>query len=439
VSNVASYINAGGTTVVGTATIASSVFTDTAHGLTNGTAVEFDTITGGAVGILIEGHEYFVRNATTDTYQVSDTPGGELMVIASGGAQARTAVPEYSAIDLRRLDAINAHPASADRLGARVGVRPHSTAAVTVSGLAWSVADTIAWMYPRETSTSGPYRVYIQATNGTLTAADGSNGRLDALDVYIQDDDEDGSGQRGVPAVLYTAGTPSSSPVAPTLLPGRLRLAVISVPVSGSPTPTSVQTPVQFSHGPGILPVRGTSEMPSAGMPEGAYIDRMDLERLDRWDGSAAQPVASQASYAYWLATTGGSAITGWTSYTPTWTGIGSATFSNNVGRWIRTGPKTVEFKFWAVVSTAGSGSSNVQVTAPFAPSRVMNQLGSIHVEGSPTPALRDGLWITFTSGTGTTIDRLRFDNGLGSVSNLVGSDLVTALAITGGGTIMEA
>jgi hypothetical protein len=174
-------------------------------------------------------------------------------------------------------------------------------------------------------------------------------------------------------------------------------------------------------------------------MPEGAYIDRMDLERLDRWDGAAAQPVASQASYAYWLATTGGSSITGWNSYTPTWTGIGSATFTNNVGRWIRTGPKTVEFKFWTVVSTAGSGSSNVQVTAPFAPSRVMNQLGSIHVEGSPTPALRDGLWITFTSGTGTTIDRLRFDNGLGSVSNLVGSDLVTALAITGGGTIMEA
>jgi hypothetical protein len=174
-------------------------------------------------------------------------------------------------------------------------------------------------------------------------------------------------------------------------------------------------------------------------MPEGAYIDRMDLDRLDRWDGAAAQPVASQASYAYWLATTGGSAITGWTSYTPTWTGIGSATFSSNVGRWIRTGPKCVEFKFHAVVSTAGSGSSVVQMTAPFAPSRVMNQTGGLHVKGSPTPALRDGLWESFTTGTGTTIDRVLMDNGLGSVSNIVGSDLVAGLAIVGGGVIMEA
>ncbi|KPC67324.1 hypothetical protein ADL26_20960, partial [Thermoactinomyces vulgaris] len=202
-SNVGSWFNIDGTTVVGTATIASSVFTKTAHGLSNGTAVTFDSITSGAIGILIENHEYFVRNVTTDTFQVSDTPGGELMVIASGGAQIRLAMPEYAAVDLRRLDAIHAHPASADRLGGRTGVRPHSTEAVTVSGTTWTVADTLAWVYPRETSTSAPYRVYIQATSGTLTAADGSNPRLDALDVYVQDDDEDGSTQRQVPPVLY--------------------------------------------------------------------------------------------------------------------------------------------------------------------------------------------------------------------------------------------
>jgi hypothetical protein len=438
VSNVAWAINTGGTVVVGTATIAANVFTDAAHGLTDGTAVEFDTISGGAIGILIEGHEYFVRNATTDTYQVSDTPGGAIMVIASGGAQAKTAGPEYAAVDFRRLDAINGHPASADRWGVRTGVRPHSSAAVTLSGTTWVVNPTLARMYPRETSTSGPYTVAIERTEGTLTAADGSNPRLDALDVYIEDDDEDGSGQRRVPPVLYTAGTPASSPSAPTLLPGRLRLATILVPATGTPAP-SIATESQFSEGPGVLIARTATELPSTGMPEGAYVDRWDTDTLYRWDGAALQPVASQNSYAYWLATTGGLAVTGWTSYTPTWTGIGTATFTNNVGRWIRKGPKCVEFKFWAVVSTAGSGASYVQVTAPFSVSRVMNQIGGIHVEGSPTPALRDGLWVSFTSGTGATLDRLRFDNGLGSVSNLIGTDLVTALAITGGGTIMEA
>lgn len=440
-SNTGSWINTGGTTLIGPVTITAGDdrLTLTAHGLAEGDVVEFTGATGGADGLLIEGAEYFVHNPTTNDFQVAGAPGGPIIDFVLGGAaDVHTATPSYAAVDLRRLDTLTLHPASSDRWGARTGVRPHSTAAVTLSGTQWTVQETLAVVYPRETSTSAPYRVAIERTTGALTAADGSNPRIDALDVYIQDDDEDASGQRRVPPVLYTAGTPASSPTAPTLAAGRLRLATILVPAGGSPAP-SISTQAQFSHGPGILPARTAAELPSSGVHESTYADRWDTDTLYRFDGSIFQPVASQASYAYWLATTGGSAVTGWTSYTPTWSGIGSATFTNNVGRWQRTGPKTVEFKFWAVISTAGSGSSNVQVTAPFAPSRVMNQLGSIHVEGSPTPALRDGLWISFTSGTGTTLDRLRFDNGLGSVSNLVGSDLVTALAITGGGTIMEA
>jgi hypothetical protein len=191
-------MNTGGTTLLGTATIATNgTMTLTAHGLAAGDIVEFTAPTGGAVGVLVDGAEYYVRNPVTNSFQVSDTPGGELITFAAtGGAEVRPASPAYAASDLRRLDAINAHPASADRWGARTGVRPHSAAAVTLSGTTWTVAETLAWMYPRETSTSGPYRVAIERTEGTLTAADGSNPRYDALDVYIQDDDEDGSGQR---------------------------------------------------------------------------------------------------------------------------------------------------------------------------------------------------------------------------------------------------
>lgn len=439
-ANVAFAINTGGTVVVGTASIAASVFTDTAHGLTDGTAVEFDTITGGAIGILIEGHTYYVRNATTDTYQVSDTPGGEIMVIASGGAQARTAVPEYSAIDFRRLDAINGHPASSDRWGVRTGIRPHSSDPVTVSGTTWTVNPILAWMYPRETSTSGPYRVAIEATSGTLDPANGSNPRLDALDVYIEDDDEDGSGQRRVSPVLYTAGTPASSPTAPTLLPGRLRLGTILVPTGGSPAP-SVSTMSQFSHGPGILPVRTSSERPSAGVPQGAYIDQWDTDTLYRWDGDSFEPVASQASYAYWLATTSGSAVTGWTTYVPTVTGQGSATFSTITGRWIRVAPKTVSWIVYLLVSGAGSGSDVLQVTSPTAPDRTVRQNVDLAVEGATTPSIRGGRVFLFPSGTGTTWDRLRWDTGSTSnaLVNMGGSDLAVNMTISIQGTYMEA
>lgn len=439
-SNVAWAINTGGTVVVGTATIAANVFTDAAHGLTDGTAVEFDTISGSAVGILIEGHEYFVRNATTDTYQVSDTPGGEIMVIPSGGAQVRTAGPEYAAVDFRRLDAINGHPASADRWGVRTGVRPHSSAAVTLSGTTWVVNPTLARMYPRETSTSGPYTVAIERTEGTLTAADGSNPRLDALDVYIEDDDEDGSGQRRVPPVVYTAGTPASSPTAPLLLPGRLRLATILVPATGTPAP-SISTESQFSEGPGILPARTATELPSTGMPEGAYVDRWDTNTLYRWDGAALQPVASQNLYAYWLAITGGSAVTGWTTYTPTVTGHGSATFSTRTGRWIRTAPKTVSWIVYLLVSGAGSGSDVLQVDSPTAPDRSVRQNVDLAVEGAATPSIRGGRVFLFPTGTGTTWDRLRWDTGSTSnaLVNMGGSDLAVNMTISIQGTYMEA
>jgi hypothetical protein len=441
--NQAAWINTGKTTLVGPATITAGddKVTVTGHGLAEGDLIEFTSISGGAIGILTEGAEYYVRNPTANDFQVSGAPGGPIMDFALGGAaNVMNAAPSYSAADLRRLDAINAHPASTDRWGARTGVRPHSTAAVTVSGTTWTVNPTLAWVYPRVTSTSAPYRVAIEATSGSLTAADGSNPRLDALDVYVQDDDEDGSAQRRVPPVVYTAGVPASSPTAPPLASGRLRLATILVPTGGSPAP-SVQTHAQFSHGPGILPARNATELPSTGMHESAYVDRWDTDTLYRWDGAALQPVASQAAYNYWLATTGGAAVTDWTTYTPTVTGGGSATFSTRTGRWIRTAPKCVEWIVYLVVSAAGSGTDVLQVTSPTAPDRSIRQTVDLAVEGAVTPSIRSGRVYLLTGGTGTTWDRLRWDTGSTSnaLVNMGGSDLAVNMSIVIQGAYKEA
>ena len=164
-ANTAGWMNANGVALVGSATTATDgTFTLNAHGLVNGQLVEFRTTAGGAVAVLVANAEYYVRNAATNTFQVSATPGGAIMVFAStGSADVYTAFPEYSALDQRRLNAITLHPDTPDPAGAREGVRPHSTNPVTLSGTTYNVTGGLAVVYPRETSTSGPYPVYYDA------------------------------------------------------------------------------------------------------------------------------------------------------------------------------------------------------------------------------------------------------------------------------------
>jgi hypothetical protein len=443
VSNVGWAINTGGTSLIGGVTITAGDdrLTLAAHGLAEGEVIGFTNVTGGAVGLIDEDAEYFVRNPTTDDFQISGSPGGAILDFVLGGAaDVSTAVPSYAAVDFRRLATMDTHPASADRLGGRTGVRPHSTAAVTLSGTSWTVNPTLATLYPRETSTSGTYRVYIEKTEGTLTAADGSNPRIDALDVYIQDDDEDASGQRRVPPVLYTAGTPASSPTAPALAPGRLRLATFLVPAGGSPAP-SIASQVQFDRGPGTLPVRTVSERPTTGMHEGTYIDQWDTDTLYRWDGSAFQAVASQASYAYWLATTGGGTVTGPISYTPVVSGQGTATFSILTGRYIYLAPKIVFWNVYWMVSAAGSGTATLGITSPTAPNRGYRQFVNAVFEGATTPSIRGASVWSFTGGSGTTWDRIRWDTGSTSnaLVNVGGSDLAASSTCAIQGIYVEA
>jgi hypothetical protein len=426
---------------VGTATIAANVFTITSHGLVDGQTVVTSSPTGGAVGVLVPGAPYYVASATTNTFQLRPSPGAPVMTISTGGAVVDAAEAVYDPTSLRRamgglLYKGRTAAFATGRFNARWGLLHNSgSAQLSVSGLTVTVQDINAVVQTSGSSSRGPYLVAIPSSQHTLATAHASLTRVDLLIAEVLDNAADASGDLIPGRTRVITGTPGSG--APATPAGTLEIATFSIP-AGSGTATETITAQYTVAAGGVLPVTTTAALPDSVVREGMYADIADLDRLERYSGGVWHGMASRNNFDYVQALTGGASVTGWTSYTPTWTGIGTASFSNNVGRWQRIGPKTVEFKFWAVVSTAGSGSSNVQVTAPFNPSRVMNQTGLIHVEGSPTPALRQGLWISFTSGTGATLDRLRMDNGLGSVSNLVGSDLVTALAITGGGVIME-
>jgi hypothetical protein len=206
---------------------------------------------------------------------------------------ADTGAPAYDAAELRRLDSALLFKGVADRFGARQGVHPSNHPAVTVSGTTWTVQHITGVVYPGLSATDGPYTVAHPSESGGLTPADGTNPRIDALDLQIQDDDHDASGFRRA-RVVYVAGTPAASPTAPAVTANSLRLATILVPAGGSPAP-SVQTLAAFTVAAGgVLPLQDGEAFPSSGVHEGMYVDRD--EALWRRTGTGFLPAASPNS-----------------------------------------------------------------------------------------------------------------------------------------------
>lgn len=192
--------------------------------------------------------------------------------------------PAYSAAELRRNDAVMLFGGVADRLGARQGVRPGATP-VSLVGTTWTVFDVPAVVYPATTSVSGPYRVALLETTGSVNAA-AAQPRKDILYVQVQDNDEDSSGQRRA-RPGYLAGAASGSPVEPAVPVGAFRLATIDVPASGGGSPTlTVNTPYTVAAG-GVLPVSTAAGLPAAGLYSGMTAFVQDTKALMVYDGSA--------------------------------------------------------------------------------------------------------------------------------------------------------
>lgn len=286
-------VNAGkASTALGTATIASAtnLLTIAGHGLGDGDTVTVDTLTGGGSALTADA-VYFVRDATTDDFALSLTLHGPQVEFASdGGADVYHFSPQYTASQLRRLNAGLMFGGTSDAFGVRQGVRPGHVP-LSVSGTTWTVEDLTGAVYPGLSSDDGGYPVAHQSESGSLTPADGSNDRIDALDLQIQDDDEDASGFRRARVVYDDTATPGSgSP--PPLTSNALRLGTILVPSGGSPSP-SVDTLAQWTVASGgVLPVRDDTEGPSAGMYVGMVRYRQDTDVLEAWDGSAWSQLA---------------------------------------------------------------------------------------------------------------------------------------------------
>lgn len=162
------------------------------------------------------------------------------MVDTIGMTNAVGGAPSYNGRMLRQLNAVGFAGATAARpLGARSGVRPGtSSTTVSASSTTWTCQPFAGLCDGQVAGEAGPYPFAFDAVaTGAMTAADGSNPRIDIIYVDVDDPSEDAS---SVPAVTrkYLAGVAAGSPSAPSAPAGCMTVAQINVPKSGGGAPT---------------------------------------------------------------------------------------------------------------------------------------------------------------------------------------------------------
>ena len=297
------WINVGAVDSVGAATITATAdtITVTGHGLADGDLVAFDTLVDGADGPLEVGVTYFVRGVSGDDFQVSGARGGNAVEFDTDGTAAvYTAVPSYSAEELRQIGSHALYHGSANRVGAREGVRPGAGDPVTVAGGNYQIQTHTGVIEPAGSTTQGPYTyIELQGTATALNPADGSNPRIDALDVQVSDDDADGSGGRGH-EIVYVPGTPAGTPTAPALTARSYRLATITVPAGDEASATILELAPWTVASGGVLPVRNEDELPALGTYGGMAAFQQDTGAFKLHDGTDWNVAASVQGYQYW-------------------------------------------------------------------------------------------------------------------------------------------
>lgn len=234
-----------------------------------------------------------------------------LWINGSGGT------PAYDAAELRRGDAALLQY-DGRALGARQGIRPGGGLTVSLASTTITVAKGVGVVDGILSATQGPYRVALPADEThTLTAAHATNPRKDRVILRVYDHDEDASGLR-LARSEYLVGTPAASPTPPNVPDDAFELALIDIPsvASGNPAVVTNRRLYTVATG-GILPVRDAIDEGAVPGYEGQVIDRLDLDVLRRYSGSAWEKVADPALFK------------AWSTYTPT---ITAATTNPTMG-----------------------------------------------------------------------------------------------------------
>lgn len=187
------------------------------------------------------------------------------MVDSVGFVNAVSGAPAYNGRMLRQLNAVGFAGATAARpLGARSGVRPGTSATtVTATSTTWTCQPFAGLCDGQVAGEAGPYPFAFDAVEtGAVTAANGSNPRIDIIYVDVDDPSEDAS---SVPLVTrkYLAGVaaPAGTQVAPSAPAGCMTVAHINVPKSGGGSPTVTWVAPYCAAAGGVVYFNAKAEM----------------------------------------------------------------------------------------------------------------------------------------------------------------------------------
>ena len=258
----------------------------------------------------------------------------------------------FTGLEARNVEAMQVM-SDGTAMGSRSGVRPGDLGlTVTLAGTTINCSAGVAAI---GYSGQGVYRVAFPSSvsPGVYTAAHATLNRIDLVYLRVWDNSVDASGlNKG--DIVYLAGTPSASPVAPTPAGTQIymplaTISVLSVSNGGTASVSTAVRPSTVAPG-GILP---TSTAPSAPYVGQAYHDGSNLLV---WNGSV---------WDTYFKTPGA-----WVTYTPTWTGSGSNPSLGNgvlVGKYSKIGRQVTIHINLIPGSTTTFGSGNYNFALPFA------------------------------------------------------------------------
>ncbi|WP_051877190.1 hypothetical protein [Streptomyces natalensis] len=276
----------------------------------------------------------------------------------------------FTGLQARNADSAFAMP-NGTALGSLSGVRPGDPGlTVTLAGTTINCSAGVATV---AYAGQGVYRAAFptSVSPGTYTAPHATLNRIDLVYLRVWDNSVDASGLNKAD-IVYLAGTPSSTPVAPTPAGTQIymplaTITVLSVSNGGTASVSTSVRPVAVAPG-GIWP---SSTAPSSPYTGQYYDSGTDLLR---WNGS---------SWDTYFKIPGA-----WTAYTPTWSAsttnpvLGNGTL---IGRYQKIG-RTVIFHVnltTGSTTTYGSGSYNFTLP-PFAVASVgASYIGNAHLLGT--------------------------------------------------------
>lgn len=243
-------------------------------------------------------------------------------------ADAVSGSPSYAASDMRLA-----------RAGAYVmtGVLTPRSGALSVDSFAASLSGTTVTVGPGcaivhgavSASTEGVYECFMTTSFTQVLAAANTQDRIDLIYVRVWNNEVDSSGATQFSPV-YLTGTPSGSPVAPSIPSGQagFKICTISVPHSGSPALTQNGVmPYTVCQG-GILPAFSTGVTFSPELGQVRWRADRDPSvmpgPLEIWNGTAWLPLVPDSFPRGALAASVSTTVTG--------AGVTTETVDSNLG-----------------------------------------------------------------------------------------------------------